>query len=400
MGYMKFMLLVLMGGLIAACDLAKNQGSSQPIQDGPLQPLMAMLDTDGDGLISKSEYARTSRELASFEKSDTDASGALDIAELMGLVWWLNPTAGLESEARAGLTGQNAWSVWKKHALQLGEGWQTQVRPPPVALNPEASVKCGQGGRTLPPVSAVIPRVVERVTIPSLGEKIIRLESISFDIHSAKIWFSAMRTHVQLDHTDTVLDIGSGTGVLGLAALKQGAAKVVATELDPLAVQNTRLNASALGMGASVETRLVSHEDQGAFSVIRPDERFDLILADPPQGYDPIPRRTFPENDMIDGHAKEIYFSKDPAGCFLNSLLEGLSAHLSSDGMLLLALRPSRAKRLLPILSARYGLRYRSLLKPSDVLERAGVDKNDLAKDESDMSRNVVIYAVQQELGK
>jgi ribosomal protein L11 methyltransferase len=45
----------------------------------------------------------------------------------------------------------------------------------------------------------------------------------------------------------TVIDYGCGSGILGLAALKLGAAHVIAVDLDPQALQATRDNADANG---------------------------------------------------------------------------------------------------------------------------------------------------------
>jgi ribosomal protein L11 methyltransferase len=49
-----------------------------------------------------------------------------------------------------------------------------------------------------------------------------------------------------------VIDIGCGSGILSIAALKLGASKAIAVDIDPLAVQATRQNATLNG----VETRI------------------------------------------------------------------------------------------------------------------------------------------------
>jgi len=65
-----------------------------------------------------------------------------------------------------------------------------------------------------------------------------------------------------------VLDMGCGTGVLGIVAARQGADRVVAVDIDPAAVQNARENADE--NGEKVEVRLGDTP---------PDEPFELILA-------------------------------------------------------------------------------------------------------------------------
>jgi ribosomal protein L11 methyltransferase len=54
-----------------------------------------------------------------------------------------------------------------------------------------------------------------------------------------------------------VIDYGCGSGILGLAALKLGAAHVTALDLDPQAVVATRENASRNGVLANIDVRQV-----------------------------------------------------------------------------------------------------------------------------------------------
>jgi ribosomal protein L11 methyltransferase len=69
-----------------------------------------------------------------------------------------------------------------------------------------------------------------------------------------------------------VLDVGSGTGVLALAALALGARSAVAHDIDPLAGEAIRANASANGLSE----RVVAFT--GTLDAIGP-RRFDLVLA-------------------------------------------------------------------------------------------------------------------------
>ncbi len=54
-----------------------------------------------------------------------------------------------------------------------------------------------------------------------------------------------------------VIDYGCGSGILGIAALKLGAAHVIAVDLDPQALTATRENAARNGVSAELETREV-----------------------------------------------------------------------------------------------------------------------------------------------
>jgi len=63
-----------------------------------------------------------------------------------------------------------------------------------------------------------------------------------------------------LDHPETVagrevLDIGSGSGIVAIAAAMSGAARVVAAEIDPFAAAAIALNTALNGVSVTVETR-------------------------------------------------------------------------------------------------------------------------------------------------
>jgi predicted nicotinamide N-methyase len=52
-----------------------------------------------------------------------------------------------------------------------------------------------------------------------------------------------------------VLDIGSGSGIVAIAAAKSGASRVVAADIDPFAAAAIALNAALNGAAVTVETR-------------------------------------------------------------------------------------------------------------------------------------------------
>ncbi len=68
---------------------------------------------------------------------------------------------------------------------------------------------------------------------------------------------------------ERVLDVGCGSGVLGLCALRLGASRVVATDLKAEAVAATRRNAELNGMAERLEaTRAPLEEIEGSFDVV------------------------------------------------------------------------------------------------------------------------------------
>ena len=72
----------------------------------------------------------------------------------------------------------------------------------------------------------------------------------------------------------SVLDLGSGSGILSIAAAKLGARQVLALDIDAIAVDATRQNARANGVGRKVIAERGSHD--GLLSSAR---RFDLVVV-------------------------------------------------------------------------------------------------------------------------
>lgn len=71
---------------------------------------------------------------------------------------------------------------------------------------------------------------------------------------------------------EKVLDVGSGTGVLSIAAIKLGAAYAVAVDNDPWCYQNCAENCALNDVVGSIKVV------EGEISII-PEEDFDLVLA-------------------------------------------------------------------------------------------------------------------------
>jgi ribosomal protein L11 methyltransferase len=71
---------------------------------------------------------------------------------------------------------------------------------------------------------------------------------------------------------DQVLDVGSGSGILSLAALKLGAGRVLALDITSVAVDATRANAAANGLSGSLDGRLATLEgaESEPFSPLSP----------------------------------------------------------------------------------------------------------------------------------
>jgi ribosomal protein L11 methyltransferase len=68
---------------------------------------------------------------------------------------------------------------------------------------------------------------------------------------------------------ETVLDVGCGTGLLGICAVRLGAQSAIGTDIEAEAVEATRRNAALNGVGRQVTATLVpGAEVEGVFDVV------------------------------------------------------------------------------------------------------------------------------------
>ncbi|MCO8124963.1 methyltransferase domain-containing protein [Stieleria sp. TO1_6] len=166
--------------------------------------------------------------------------------------------------------------------------------------------------------------IVQTITIDELSEQpLLQFESVFWEPDDSL----ALRKLISEDgiaEGRKVLEIGTGTGLISLVCAGNGADAVVATDINPAAVANARYNAAMLELDSRLDVRQVDAQSPDAFSVIRPDERFDLILSNPPW-----------EDGQIEKPADHAFY--DPQFALMDSLLAGLPTHLNPGGRCLLA---------------------------------------------------------------
>ncbi len=82
------------------------------------------------------------------------------------------------------------------------------------------------------------------------------------------------------DTLSNVLDMGTGTGVLGILAVKLGAQQVVAVDIDENSVRNACENAAANGV--TLDVRLGSNVPEGQYSLIMANIHRNILLTQMP----------------------------------------------------------------------------------------------------------------------
>lgn len=117
---------------------------------------------------------------------------------------------------------------------------------------------------------------------------------------------------------DRLLEVGCGAGITSILAAKQGASRVLAVDINPIAVENARLNTEIHGVSDVVETRL-----SDLYSAVRSDERFstiywnsNFIYVEPTYTYESV--------------LEMALF--DPGYKHLEAFVRGASRHLDAGG--------------------------------------------------------------------
>jgi methylase of polypeptide subunit release factors len=149
-----------------------------------------------------------------------------------------------------------------------------------------------------------------------------------------------------------VADIGTGSGIIALAAARAGAASVVAVDINPNAARTALDNARANGLGGRVAA-LCSN----LLSALGPDVEFDVILTNPPY---------FP-GEPID--LADRAWNAGPGYRDIAPLFEQARARLAPGGSIYLLISSESDMSLLGSLIERAGLRARQVRKRSILIE-------------------------------
>lgn len=107
------------------------------------------------------------------------------------------------------------------------------------------------------------------------GRKITVLPGVfSPKYFNDSVWFAK---NLPIKTGDNVLEIGTGTGAISITLIDRGADKVLATDINPIAVENAKLNVLHNALDDRIEVR------QGdVFSPVKEEEKFDVIFWNVP----------------------------------------------------------------------------------------------------------------------
>ncbi len=108
----------------------------------------------------------------------------------------------------------------------------------------------------------------------------------------------------------SVLDLGAGSGLTSIAAMRAGAARVLATDIDPYAVAAIGLNAAANGVAVDATTDDVLEASPGRFDLILVGDLFyERALADRLLGF--LDAAYHNDALVLIGDPQRSYFPKD-----------------------------------------------------------------------------------------
>lgn len=188
----------------------------------------------------------------------------------------------VQSGAAGGKSGLKAYFPAEKHSVRVVSGlWSglvstfgdlRSVRVEVAEVPPEdwASSWKSRFRPVYPvPVVAVCPPW-ERVDDPEGGFTLVIEPKTAFGTgHHETTRLALKMMHAVVKPGDTVLDVGTGSGILSLAAAGLGAARVTGIDVDPTAVQNARANMSLNEIAGDVAFRVGTVEGvTGDFDVV------------------------------------------------------------------------------------------------------------------------------------
>lgn len=127
-------------------------------------------------------------------------------------------------------------------------------------------------------IASDVKRKRDGLYISALNERISVFPHVYVPFDESVV--NMIAENLSVTRSTKVLDVGTGTGILALVAAKAGSHNVVATDINPQAVENAKFNAKKLGFQDRIDVR----EPAELFDSVQ-DEKFDIILFNAPWLY-------------------------------------------------------------------------------------------------------------------
>jgi ribosomal protein L11 methyltransferase len=191
------------------------------------------------------------------------ASGAEQREDERAVTWIVYAPAGRAEAVRRALAqvlGEDAvGAAALVAAIDWSEAWKAGLRP----------VEVSERLRIRTSFETTAPRAGQRDLVIDPGQAFGTGGHESTRL--ALAWIDALRG--ELGAAPAILDVGTGSGVLALAALALGAPRAVGCDLDPLAAETARANALANGLAERIDVFV------GSAEALAEDARFAGIAA-------------------------------------------------------------------------------------------------------------------------
>lgn len=120
--------------------------------------------------------------------------------------------------------------------------------------------------------------------------------------------------HFRVEPGESVLDVGTGSGVIAVFACYRGAARVLGLDINPAAIRSATHNAQVHGFVDRLELRR-----SDLFEALGADEQFDVITAN-------LPFRNKPAHDVVAMSQWDTGFATN------TRFFEGVGRHLKAGG--------------------------------------------------------------------
>jgi ribosomal protein L11 methyltransferase len=147
------------------------------------------------------------------------------------------------------IADQNWMEAWKQHykpiligkRLLILPAWLDSPEPERIAIKIDPGMAFGTGTH---PTTQLCLELMEKYFELCHSERSEESQSSESD--------SSLAVLAQNDKFINVIDVGCGSGILSIAALKLGAANVLGVDIDAESVKNSRENADTNGIGAEL----------------------------------------------------------------------------------------------------------------------------------------------------